>query len=254
MKKENEKNYDTSYAEGVVAILAVLNNRSRKVEKIYLSNEKKLATDSRVRAVRAIARDNGIPFEICTEDFILEKAQGTTHGGLIAKVGDRITLTADELFNKKEGFFFILDGLEDPYNFGYSIRSLWAAGADGMLVGQRSFINAAGVTIKASAGTSEMIPCAMYKERSHIVKLAKKAGYRIVVASETAEETFDSVNLKRPLFLVIGGEKRGIAQEFYDAADIKAKIAYGREFPMSLTAEAAASVIAFEVLRQNRHI
>jgi tRNA G18 (ribose-2'-O)-methylase SpoU len=56
--------------------------------------------------------------------------------------------------------------------------------------------------------------------------------------------------LTAPLFLIIGGEKRGVTRSFADAADMRLKIPYGREFRQSLGTTAAAAVLAFEVMRQ----
>ena len=59
-------------------------------------------------------------------------------------------------------------------------------------------------------------------------------------------------DLKKPLLLVIGGEKRGISAEMLSLADEVVRIDYGREFQGSLSTASASTVIAFEVLRQNR--
>jgi 23S rRNA (guanosine2251-2'-O)-methyltransferase len=58
-------------------------------------------------------------------------------------------------------------------------------------------------------------------------------------------------NLVKPLLLVVGGEKRGISRTILDQADQIIRIDYGRSFNGSLSAASAATVIAFEVLRQN---
>jgi 23S rRNA (guanosine2251-2'-O)-methyltransferase len=57
--------------------------------------------------------------------------------------------------------------------------------------------------------------------------------------------------MKKPILLVIGGEKRGISRTILDMADQIVRIDYGRTFNGSLSAASAATVIAFEVLRQN---
>ena len=59
-------------------------------------------------------------------------------------------------------------------------------------------------------------------------------------------------NLKKPLLLVVGGEKRGISAEILAKSDMIVRVDYGKTFRGSLTASAAATVLAFEVLRQNR--
>ena len=65
-------------------------------------------------------------------------------GGVIALCGER-TLpppTFDTL--PRNGFLCMIEGIEDPYNFGYALRSLYAAGVDGVLLGERNWMQAAG--------------------------------------------------------------------------------------------------------------
>jgi 23S rRNA (guanosine2251-2'-O)-methyltransferase len=57
--------------------------------------------------------------------------------------------------------------------------------------------------------------------------------------------------MNRPLLLVVGGEKRGISRAVLDQADQVVRIDYGRDFRGSLSAASAATVLGFEVLRQN---
>jgi 23S rRNA (guanosine2251-2'-O)-methyltransferase len=57
-------------------------------------------------------------------------------------------------------------------------------------------------------------------------------------------------DLTTPLFLVVGGEKRGVTRSFADMADLRLKIPYGREFRQSLGTTPAAAILAFEVMRQ----
>jgi 23S rRNA (guanosine2251-2'-O)-methyltransferase len=60
------------------------------------------------------------------------------------------------------------------------------------------------------------------------------------------EETF-----KLPLLLVVGGEKRGISRKLLEQADQIVRIDYGRSFRGSLSAASAATILAFEIYRQN---
>ena len=52
------------------------------------------------------------------------------------------------------------------------------------------------------------------------------------------------------MFLLIGGEKRGLKRELIDSADLVLRIPYKRKFPHSLGSAGSAAVLAFEVMRQ----
>lgn len=252
MKKEAEKEKNSAFAEGTLSVLTVLLEESRAVEKVFYDKNKKISSDRRASRIASICRARSIPFERCDEDFIEENTTSSTHGGMIALVGDRKTVELKKLFKKKDGFLFLFDGIEDPYNFAYSVRSMYAAGADGMILSPRNWMSAAGVCIRGSAGTTEMLDCAVYSEKEELISLAKASGYRIVCADENTEILHTDPVLQKPLLLIVGGEKRGISREFLDGADALVKIDYARDFKMSLTASAAASILAFEVASQNK--
>ena len=252
MKKEIEKEKNSAYAEGTLSVLTVLKEESRTVERVFYDKNKKLSGDRRAERIASICRARSIPFERCESEFIEENTTSSTHGGMIALVGDRKTVELEELFKKKDGFLFLFDGVEDPYNFAYSVRSMYAAGADGMVLSPRNWMSAAGVCIRGSAGTTEMLDCAVYSEKDELIALAEKYGYRIVCADENTDTLHTDKVLQKPLLLIVGGEKRGISREFLDAATTLVKIDYARDFKMSLTASAAASILAFEVASQNK--
>jgi 23S rRNA (guanosine2251-2'-O)-methyltransferase len=101
----------------------------RRIEKILYDKDKIKKISKEVGYLKAISKDYG--FEIvesdCTE--IDKITLGNSYGGLVAITGDRTLpyLTSD--FQPEEfGFYAMIEGIEDPYNFGYSLRSLYAMG------------------------------------------------------------------------------------------------------------------------------
>ncbi len=80
-------------------------------------------------------------------------------------------------------------------------------------------------------------------------RAAGARGGRGAVAYEDGAPMSET-DLTGPLLLVIGGEKRGITRSFRRAADLRVRIPYGRPFAYALGSAAAATLLAFEVLRQ----
>jgi 23S rRNA (guanosine2251-2'-O)-methyltransferase len=145
----------------------------------------------------------------------------------------------------------MIQGIEDPYNFGYALRSLYAVGCDGIILGERNWMSAAGVVCRSSAGASEMFP--VYKcDEIDAVKLFKKKGYNIVCADERTDNVLGECELHFPILLVVGGEKRGISSSVLEKSDKIVRIDYGKEFNGSLSTAAATAVFAFEILRANK--
>lgn len=251
MRKDLEKRGDSVFAEGAISILSVLQNDSREIYEILcLPSIKK--EDKNLQRLFSLAKKKKIPVRLESEAFFESVTTGHTHGGVIAEVGERKMCSPREIFQNSKGFVFMICGIEDPFNFGCAVRSFYAAGADGMFLTPRNWLSAAGVTIRSSAGCSEAIPCAVAENPEELLSLAKECGFQVVCACEKDSVPLYSAPLQKPLFMIVGGEKRGISRVFLDGADLKLRIPYGRPFRGSLTASAAAAVCAFEVLRREQ--
>jgi 23S rRNA (guanosine2251-2'-O)-methyltransferase len=148
----------------------------------------------------------------------------------------------------------MLDGIEDPFNFGQAIRALYAAGADGLVVRPRNWLSAAGIVARASAGTAELMPTAVAETSLDAATFFRQHGLTIACTSDKGATSLYDADLTGPLFLLIGGERRGITRSFLDQADLKVQIPYGRSFSFSLGAAAATAVISFEAARQRSQI
>ena len=144
----------------------------------------------------------------------------------------------------------MIEGIEDPYNFGYALRSIYAAGADGVILTMRNWMSAAGVVCRSSAGASEMLDI-YCEEGTTAADIFKDKGYKIACAGIRDSVSAFDADLKKPVFLIVGGEKRGISASLLAKADTVVRLDYGREFNGSLSAASAASILAYEVLRQN---
>ena len=253
MRKDSQKRVDSDFAEGLVSLLAVLRSDSRPVLEIILHpNVKK--DDRKFLQMISIAKKKKIPIRVEGTEFFDTVATGQTHGGVLSRVGERRMQDVASVFQSGNGFVFMLCGIEDPFNFGCAVRSFYAAGAGGMILTPRNWLSAAGVAIRSSAGTCEMIPCAVAEDPQELLQVAKEHGYKVVCASEKDSVPLYSAPLDTPVFLIIGGEKRGISKDYLDGADCKVRIPYGRSFHGSLTASAAAAVCAFEILRRKQSV
>ena len=252
MIKEETRQRESTVFEGMISVRAVLESEhsDRKIEKILFSRAKEKNKARELAYLRARAKELSFPLEIVPEEDIDRLAVGNSHGGILALCSDRTypKITKDAV--TEAGFYVYMDGIEDPYNFGYALRSLYAAGADGVILAERNWLSAAGVVCRASAGASERMRLYAYDES--FPELFRNAGYRIVSADTKNAVPMYEADLKKPLLLIVGGERRGIAKRYTDASDSIIRIEYGRAFRESLSAASAASVIAFEIYRQNR--
>lgn len=259
MQKENIKFNDSRCFEGATSIRAILKGtdigvNDRKIAKILFTANISDKTKKFLGYLRAVSEEYGFDIEECNDETIEKLSLGDSHGGVLAIAEDRTLpyLTEDNFndFIKPSGFYAMIQGIEDPYNFGYALRSLYACGCDGIILGERNWMSAAGVVCRSSAGASEMFN--IYKcDDITAAKIFKEKGYSIVCADERTDNVLGKCTLQFPILLIVGGEKRGISRSLLDVADTLVRIPYGREFNASLSAASAATMFAYEIMRQN---
>jgi 23S rRNA (guanosine2251-2'-O)-methyltransferase len=237
---------DYQWIEGVVAVESVLEAGSRDVSLVYVRDDR---FDGAAARIQQTARKIGVAVERIPAETIAGQIPGGGESGVIALVGPRYISPLDDLCAATDPVIVFLDGVEDPFNFGQAVRSLYAAGIDGLILRPRNWSSAAATVIRASAGASEFMPTAV-AEPAAIVTTMRSRGFPLAVATTHNARPMHEVDLTGPLCLVIGGERRGVGRSLLDEADRRVSIPYGRAFPHDLGTAGAAAVLAFEVLRQ----
>lgn len=237
--------------EGMVSVSAVLNSdlKARKIKKVLFDKDKIRTKKKQLDYLKATSEKEGFEIEFVTGEMLNGLTQGKTHGGVAAYCTDREIpiITANDIVCG--GFYVYVEGIEDPFNFGYTLRSVYAAGADGAILSPRNWMSASGTVCKSSAGASERLP--LFIAGDDLCDIFKEKKYKIVCAGIRNSVSAYDADLKKPLLLVVGGEKRGISSAVLQRADSIVRLEYGREFMQSLSAASAATVLSFEVLRQN---
>jgi 23S rRNA (guanosine2251-2'-O)-methyltransferase len=239
---------DPVVLEGFVSVQAALQSGSRDLHAIYVRRDK---WDTEAAWLENQAKAASIPLQRVETAVIDSHAGGSTHGGVVALAGPRKFVDLAQIgADRPAPFVVMIDGVEDPFNFGQAVRALYAAGADGLIVRPRNWMSAASVVARASAGATERIPTAIAETARDAASFFKKHGLRIACATLDKAIPLYDADLTVPLFMVIGGEKRGITRSFLESADLRLAIPYGRDFAQSLGTATAAAVIGFEVMRQ----
>ncbi len=258
MRKEYEQFQSSDVLEGMTSIRALLNAKksginTRQIFRILYDKAclKKIGKD--VGYLKAVADEYGYELTETNTEEIEQLTIGNTHGGLIALCGARPIPSLLSAFETivENGFYAYIEGIEDPYNFGYALRSLYACGACGIILGERNWYSASGVVARASAGASELL--SVYSATTEETLSAfRSRGYKIVAGDLRTEHILGDTPLPCPLLLIVGGEKRGISKRLLDEVDIKVKIPYAQPFHASLSAASAVTMFAYEIMRQNK--
>lgn len=236
--------------EGRAAVRGALLGDVRTIDRILLVRNR---VDRFTTWLQAEAARRGVALRTVDSEEIDLVAPSRSHGGIIAIAGERRYLPPDQLPERENRLVVMLDGIEDPYNLGFALRTLWAAGVDGVVLRNRTWGPAEGTILRSSAGTFDLMPIATVDRPEDAAALFRRTGMRIAAtARDRSSISLYDADLRGSTFLLIGGERRGVTRAFLDRSDLVIHIPYGREFDGSLGAASAAAVIGFEAMRQRR--
>ncbi len=244
---------DKTILGGFVSIKSVIEAKSRQIYTIYIEKtryENIMRSNLRVPEQRQYSAllNCGAECKFVTQEEFERLMPNANAGGIAAEVGERIFTPSEEVLSIRNGYIAILDGIEDPFNFAYALRSLYASGVDAVILPERNFFTASDTVIRSSAGASELIKACCVPDLAKACKELKSNGYFIVSTAKNAKsKDMYRCKFNKPLCLVFGGEKRGINSEILDLSNLCIKIKYPKDCHYSLPACSAISVIAFEV-------
>ena len=144
---------------------------------------------------------------------------------------------------------FLLDGLNTPANLGLLIRSVWAAGAAGIILPKQGCAPLNPLAVKASAGVAIHAPIWTCHSAEEAVLLLTQQNIPIYGLAGEAKTTLFERQWPLQSVWVVGNETTGMSQE------VRTQLTESVALPMdnqveSLNAAVATSIVAFELLRQ----
>ena len=151
------------------------------------------------------------------------------------------------------GDIFYLDGIEDHFNLGYAMRTLYAFGVKNVLLSKRDYSYMEAQLLKSSAGAYDMLRVKVADDPFTEIRSFKDQGYHLygLYRGENSKDIFDVTFNDKALFM-LGGEKRGISSELLELCNEYLYISYGSDFRNSLNACGALDVVATLLYRQRR--
>lgn len=230
--------------EGAISVKAAINNSKREVYKVYIDRNKKTKD---FNYIRKIVKERKIELLEMSREELSQYLSGKSHGGIGAEVSARI----NDSFSDDDIFY--LEGIEDPFNLGYAMRTLYALGFKNVLLSGRDYSMMDNQLLKSSAGAYDMLNVAIAEDAPEQIRKFKENGYHLyaLYRADDARDIFDESFADKALFM-LGGEKRGISSSLLELADDKLYISYGSDFRNALNACAALDVVATLVYRQRR--
>jgi 23S rRNA (guanosine2251-2'-O)-methyltransferase len=239
------------HLEGRTSIEAALAAGRRRVEVILVkegSHEEKLAD------LFAAAERRGVAVKRVAAAELDALAHGRSHGGVVALCRPLKPTSESELLaalggSAKPPLLLLIDGSEDGRNLGFTLRSAEAFGADAVLLKKHVFDFDETELSRASSGAFERLPLARIDRETELLRELRKRGLELLACVAGAKRTIQEIDLRGPLLLAVGGEKRGLSGAVRDECTRFARIPTASA-TTSLAMSHAAAVVLAEAARQ----
>ena len=230
---------------GINPVLEAL--RAGRVTAIRVSTR----ADDRLTEIVGLATAQGIPVRRANGDELNRFSHRGSHQGVVADVRDQTTVGVEDLIAGARGapLLVVLDQIEDPHNVGAIIRTVDAAGADGVVRQSRHAARLDGAAAKASAGAVSHVLVAEVVNIARALDALKGAGVWTVGLAGDAPKRYDEIDFTLPTAVVLGAEGSGLRRLVRERCDWLASIPM-RGHVESLNVSVAAGIVLFEAIRQ----
>jgi len=246
--KEKKGNF---WIWGLHSVLMAAERRPEILSEIqYVEND---MSDGALRRIEAIKTQSKISLKaVAALPRTLDEHR---HQGIAAHVKYFPLLNEHELtlaFESQQsaGQWLVLDGIEDPRNFGAILRSAAAFNVHGVIVGEKFQAPVSGVVSQASAGTCFLVPIYEISSTLKLPDLLPKTDLVKIVGLDGSGASLKDFLNAAPNFYgatvwIVGAEGKGIH------ARLKQKIPNFVSIPMhngveSLNASVATGIVLYE--------
>lgn len=219
--------------------------------KIMASNS---SNDKVLFDILSLAKNKGIKVQM-VDVKVLDK-ECENHQGIIAFTSEFNYCTVDDILDvaRAKGtsnFILILDGVEDPHNFGSIIRVAECLGVDGIIISKNRACPVTDTVAKVSAGAIEHVKIAKVTNiNTEIEKLKEKNIW--VYACELGGEDLDKTDLSGNIAIVVGSEGKGVSSLTRKLCDgIVSMEMYGKV--NSLNVSVATGIVLYEAVRKRKN-
>ena len=209
--------------------------------------------DARLSEILRLAERNHVPVRRVEPIELDRFAQRGAHQGVVAEVKDAAPLGVEDLVVGAAGapLIVVLDGIEDPHNVGAILRTVDAAGADGVIRQSRHAARLDGAAAKASAGAVSHVQIAEVVNIARALEVLKQAGVWTVGFAGDASKRYDEIDYTLPTALVLGAEGAGLRRLVRERCDWVVSVPM-RGHVQSLNVSVTAGIALFEAIRQRR--
>lgn len=230
---------------GKTPVLECLRAGKRAARKLYLLNDAK-----GMDAIRRAAKD--IPTQELNRRDLDALTGGVVHQGAVLEADPLPVVSVDTWLSETppdDAVVVVLDGIEDPHNFGAIVRSASACGVQAVVFGKDRAAPLSTAAVKSAAGAMEYMNLVRATNLVRALEGLKSAGFWITALDAEATENLWEADLTGRAALVVGSEGRGIRRLVREHCDRALSIPL-RGPITSLNVSASVTAALYECMRQ----
>ena len=236
------------FIEGKNAVRQAIENGTT-INKVMI--DKNLS--SRKDELVCLIAQHKIKIEYLPKTVLDKKSKTSHHQGFIAEAVDFVYSELEDIlaYAEEKGddpFIVLLDGIEDPHNFGAIIRSCECAGVHGIIIPKNRACTVNETVIRTSTGAICNMKIAKVTNLKEAIETLKENDVW-VYSAEIGGENLYKQKLNRRIAIIIGSEGKGIKPSIKACSDAVLTLPLQGKVN-SLNASVACGIVVFEVLRQ----
>ena len=189
-------------------------------------------------------------YEILSDELFKKVSDTQTPQGILC-VMKQYHYELEDLFQKENPLFLILEDIQDPGNLGTMIRTAEGAGACAVIMSKGTVDIYNPKTIRSTMGSLYRVPFLYVEKLTDAVQKLQAKDIKVYAAHLSGEKYFDEIEYDRGSGFLIGNEGNGLRKETADSADIYLKIPMEGKLE-SLNAGVAAALLMYRAAGYNR--
>lgn len=228
---------------GMNPVMELLQNRETNIEKIEIF---KGTREERLGKLKSLASARNIKI------FSVGKKEENSQG-IVAYLSDYDYYVdfgefLEKIAKDEKSIVLILDGVQDPRNFGAIIRSAEIFGVKGIIIPERNSVKINETVIKTSTGAIEHVDIIKVTNISDAIQKLKKLDFWVYGAEGSGTKYYYEEKYPNKTALVLGSEGEGIRKKVKENCDILIKIPMHGKIN-SLNVSVAGGILLSEIAK-----
>ncbi len=187
-------------------------------------------------------------YEILSDELFKKVSDTQTPQGVLC-VMEQYHYELEDLFQKKNPLFLILEDIQDPGNLGTMVRTAEGAGVDGIIMTKGTVDIYNPKTIRSTMGSVYRMPFFYTDNLTDVMKQLQKRNVKLYAAHLKGNQFYHQMDFTGATAFLIGNEGNGLKDETASAADVYMKIPMKGKVE-SLNAAVASVILMYEAARQ----